>query len=865
MTFCDLLQSVVPEGQILLCDRGGLPLLLAVWTVLALAALMLAWLLIGGPARGHPRSQALRRGGAVALTVLAGLLAAMAAQNPRLLRDTPEDQALLVIVQDLSESVLRSPDRALAARRDLATRLSGLAQDADIADTWRGSLVTFGSVAEMPLPDSPLDMLAVALTQPLADRGQAESRVAAGLGAARAAIRAAGGRGAIWLVGDGHWEQDGLEPELRQLQAAGIPLSILPVGSDAPSLGLISADLGPLQSLGAPATLRMVVSGAGQLTLSTASSPPADHAIGAAGQVTPLRQDTHFDRRGLQYATLRYRGDSAPAAQARTLFTLVRGPARVLAYGAAPWAEGLDPALFQVARASADAPEPPEDYDLVILDSLPPSAFPDGYPATLRAAAETGTGLFVVNGPLRGSHEDSQLIADWEETEIGPILPVNSDPQTYLAEPPRRDVVIIVDISGSMEGGRLEIAQQIIERILDNLRPVDTLTILPFREFVDRRFWLRAADARNVTAARTLVRDLHADGGTDQSVAISAASGISSQNCAFFFLSDGDFAAPRTPPTCYTQVFWTTERDPGHPNLGWGADPILRRPGQGVGTLSFPYFEPEPRTTFFREGRFRPTVYADATLDLSLPQVDGLALSYLRQDADLLAFHSSPPPDPVLALWQGGGGAGIRTAAFLSQIPGSWASDPEGREALHNVLNGLLSWTELERYDIRLRDRNGQTEIIVQILAGGAEAAALPDSLDAAILMEDGQSHALFLTPTDAPGRFIARTTLPLGPAPRPALLRLNEAGLRPQLIPMTLPPAPEAAPPLSGEAWVSGTDGERIALIMAATGGQALPAGAALAAGVVQQPRSTALRGLLIALALLAFAGSLWTGAARP
>jgi uncharacterized protein YegL len=797
--------------------------------------------------------------------MLAALCAVLAAQNPRLVRETTEERALLVVVQDLSESVLRSPGRADAARAELAARLDLLAQDPALAETWRGSLVTFGAVAEENLSEAPLDTLATALAQPLPATAQGESRVVAGLALARAAIRRAGGRGAIWVIGDGHWDADDLPGELRQLQAAGIAVSVLPVGSEAPALGLVSADIGPLQSLGAPATLRMVVSGAGELTLDSAGGTPATHALGTPGQVTPVRQDTPFERRGLQYATLSYRGADAPAAQSRRLFTLVRGPARVLILGAAPWAAGLDPARFQVERGDPFQPQPPEEYDLVILDALPPSALPRDYPDRLRAAAETGTGLFVVNGPLRGSHEDSQLIADWEETALGPILPVNSDPQTYLAEPPRRDVVIIVDISGSMDGGRLRIAQQIIERILDNLRPVDTLTILPFRETVDRRFWLRPASAQTVAAGRTLVQGLRADGGTNEAVAIAAAAGITSQNCAFFFISDGDFPPPRTPPTCYTQVFWTNERDPGHRNLGWGAEPILRRPGQGVGDLSFPYFEPEPRTTFFREGRFRPAIYTGAGFDLSLPQVEGLALSYLRQDADLLAFHSSPPPDPLLALWQGGGGAGIRTAAFLSQVPGSWASDPEGRAAIQQVLTALLSWTELERYDIRLRDRDGRSELVVQIVAGGADAPGLPTGMDAAIILENGQSQAVFLRPGDSPGEFRARLDLPLGDAPRPALLRLAEPGLRPQLVPMTLPPAPDAAPALNGEGWVSGTDGARIDALMAATGGQALPSGAALAAGAAETPRATPLRGLLIALALSALAGSLWTGAARP
>lgn len=864
---CDLVQDRLPDDLTLACDAGTLPVHLATWAAIAVAGLMLTWLVIGGRARGA-RAQAWRRGGATLLIVLAAGFAALAALNPRLIRENDAADALLVVVLDISESVQRSLGRSDEARRILAEPLTELAAREDIAANWRGSLVTFGAVAEETLSDMSLSALATALTQSASVTSQDQSRAAEGHRAARRAIADAGGRGAIWLIGDGHWEPDGLAAELRQVQAAGLPVSILAVGSDAPSLGLISADLGPVQSLGAQATIRLVVSGQGEIAVATAAAADTQgsiHMVGTTGQVTPLRQETSFARRGLQYATLDFTGAEQPAGQHRTLYTLVRGPARVLVYGASPWADGLDPVRFQVARADAAAPLPPEDYDLVVLDSLPPADFPAGYDADLRDAASTGTGLFIVNGPLRGSHEDSQLIADWEATEIGPILPVNSDSETYLAEPPRRDVVIIVDVSGSMQGGRLRIAQSVIGRILDNLRPVDTLTILPFRENVDRRFWMRAASPSTVAAGRALVQSLVASGGTNERVAVAAASGVTSQNCAFFFISDGDFAPPTTPPTCYTQVFWTNEFNPGHRNLNWGAEPIWRRPGQSVGTLTFQYFEPEPRATFFREGRFCPAIYTGSALDLTLPDVEGLALSYLRQDADLAAFHASPPPDPLVAFWHDGRGAGISTGVFLSRIPPSWSSDPVGRDGLHAMLTELLAWTDLDRYDIRLRDRDGRTELSVQTLAGAEAATDYPAAMDAAILLEGGGSHPLFLQPGGAPGQFSTLTELPLAPDAQPALLALREAGRDEQLIPLSLPPARSSGPIPRGEAWHSGIDEGQITQIIAATGGTALPEGAELSAVSDDASRVIPFRGVLIALALTSFAASLWTGAAKP
>ena len=89
-------------------------------------------------------------------------------------------------------------------------------------------------------------------------------------------------------------------------------------------------------------------------------------------------------------------------------------------------------------------------YDAVVIDARAPSDFAPDMPQRILDAAASGAGLFIVNGPLRGSVEDMQRLSDWEDTVIGPVLPVNSNPAQYIAAPPKRDILIIVDTSGSM-------------------------------------------------------------------------------------------------------------------------------------------------------------------------------------------------------------------------------------------------------------------------------------------------------------------------------------------------------------------------------------------------------------------------------
>src|SRR5690606_7737878 len=118
-----------------------------------------------------------------------------------------------------------------------------------------------------------------------------------------------------------------------------------------------------------------------------------------------------FASRGLRVVNLRFDpGDGT--AQNRLLYTLVRGPARLLVFGAASWAEGLNPARWTVIRAEPATPPDPGDFDAVLVDALSPADFQAGYAARLLAAAD-GTGLLIVNGGQRGDTTQPQLISDW--------------------------------------------------------------------------------------------------------------------------------------------------------------------------------------------------------------------------------------------------------------------------------------------------------------------------------------------------------------------------------------------------------------------------------------------------------------------
>jgi len=118
----------------------------------------------------------------------------------------------------------------------------------------------------------------------------------------------------------------------------------------------------------------------------------------------------------------------------------------------------------------------------------------------------------------------------------------------HLAAPPKipRDVVFVVDRSGSMEGKKMDQARAALLAGLATLRPEDQFDVISFSSDVtslgDGR--LLAATPENLERARHEARDLTASGGTNIAGALSAALAARSADLSRFsaivFLTDGD-------------------------------------------------------------------------------------------------------------------------------------------------------------------------------------------------------------------------------------------------------------------------------------------------------------------------------------
>jgi len=794
-----------------------------------------------------------------ALFVVAAVALALASVRPEWSQDTPEGEGgLVVALIDGSESVWRDEGAALAAIGRLADGLKETTTALPVGTSaeWKGQVLQFGRAVSGG-PVQPLGQLPDMLRSGGAALRAPQSNFNAGLEGALDAIRAAGGRGAVYLLGDGHFDDEVPDALLAEARGMGVPVHVMAIGAAAPGAGLISADLGLEQWMGRPAVLRATVFGGGRLTFSNGSTQ-TEQTVAPSGFLQPVRLETVFAGRGMRHVRVNYQAQSG--VQERTLYALVRGPARALVYGPVPWATGLDPTRWLIVRGDPQSPTDAAGFDVVVIDSLSPDDFAAGFDESLLRAAD-GTGILIVNGPIRGARDVPQRIADWNASALSPILPVDSDPRKFIEEPPPRDIVIMIDVSGSMDGGPLATAKSAALAVMDQLRPRDTLAILPFSDGPNPAFAKRNADAGALADARTFVSRLVASGGTAPDSTLQRAAGMATNYCAYFFLSDGDFDPPATSPKCFTTAIGTAGMPFPRGVADWGEEIILAMDG-GASGLTLRYFQPEEREDYFRPGSFIPRA-PDGDGGFAAPlALDGVAIAFARVDAEVETVHASPPPDPVLAFRRDSVRPGIATGVFLSAIPSSWAADPQGQAAVAAMLDRLTGWSDLDRYDIRLTQADQMLRVSVVIVAADG---VVPSTLSGSIQDVAGAVQGLALRPTGEPGRFEGTVEMRLGVNAARGTLVLEEPGRSVQRIPLYLPARSGVEAGAVTESFAFGINASVLSNIMDGTGGQSLNG---LFPGIetaMAKGASVPLHPWLIVLALAALAGSFWFGGTRP
>jgi Mg-chelatase subunit ChlD len=820
-------------------------------TALAITAGLIAtaWFVWRWSSLPDPGSR-LKAAAGVAATWAAAVLLAFAAGQPEVRRPQADHGRHVVFVVDASESATRNRnawEAALQQAGDATRHPGGAGGEEDI-----GSVVVFAATDDviaraLPIPEVRQTLAgypqAAFATPPRRPRPNPDgSTPGRALADALDLITKAGRPGEIILISDGLWTSAPPDAEVRRAAAEGVPIHVWPLDAGPPARGIVAAHLAHVVDSGAEAPVRLVVAGGGTHDAATvgvsrlreaAETRPLDGSAAA----TPLRIARRFDGRGLQFVEVRLAADAGPR-QLRRLYTTVIGPPRLLVLGKAPWVNDLPPGRFDIRRIDDPRQEiDPREADVVVIDGLYARELHPQTPSRIAAAVrQNGAGLFLVNGGLRGTPRDPTVARSYAGTPLEPLLPVTADPDFLRLRPPPRTVAIVIDNSGSMQGGPMRMAKALARQVLGQMTDGrDRIAIDSFPR-VDGAILEPAALTPDARAhVERYIDSLDASGGSDIGAGVDLVARLKGNACAAFIITDGDVVGARMfVPGCnltYLEIGGSAgfvNRDlPAAARTNGQAEKIP--PIGPMPPIRFRFFDPELEPAFFREGLISVASRVGDPLVAPRLPVDGVAISHAFPEADVLVFRDAWPADPVLAFRRPPDGRGGETGVFMSALNGRWMGHPDGREAVTRHLVRLSGWEDRERFDIAIGETGGRGRLTIS--AVGEQGRILPLSSLSAVLELAGGSDPVALAP--APGRagsLSGAFDLPArgaeaGDRVVRGHLRLSEPGRAVQRIPVALPVVDaDSRTAAMAEAFTGGQDLAALQSMADRTGGQLGP-----------------------------------------
>lgn len=793
------------------------------------------------------------------LSSLAAALLALAAWNPRLVPQQREDKMHLAVILDVSDSVQRAEGGLDAIRNDVARRLDDWigAVDAGVRARATGSVITFGHgdpvvarkrVAMAGLPGAVLSL------QPGDWAVGSGTDVAAGLAAAGRQIEDAGGRGAVLLISDGNQtEGDALQTATR-LARRGIPVHVYPVSSRDPEVAITSGYLASQVLAGQESYLRGVLHNSRPVTITASLSVEQNTGLGdAAGRFAAagfdpisvplaaqswarLRSSIRFSGCGLQFVDLTLIPEDRITEHRRRFFTHVVEPPRLLAIGGDnEWINLLPTDAATVTEAlPADLLSDTDlsGYDAVVIGTVSASEFPSGSLAALADVVEQqGLGLMVINGGHEGADEETAtVLMSYDDTPLARVLPVTSHPRPFEQEPPSREIIILVDSSGSMGGGKIETARQIVRHITQKLmRTQDRLHLVTFTTGADYLVRGTPMDAGGKDAALDQINRIGSGGGTNPEAALDLIRGLDLSDCGLIFISDGEFAPVTVRPECRATVF-AIGQDSVSPDspLAYFADPIPVGYSFNPENVSIPYFEPEKRKRTFERGDYvplEPGAQSGSRDRVPIPELSlsGAAVTYRREGSELAAVRPRFA-DPILVYRESGAGY---VGVFTTRIPTSWEGNVEASQAVAAWIGRVVPYQARDRYQFSVTDQGDRLSIHVALQPKDRQ---VPDvsALEARIEIDGGSVLGLTMAKDpDAPATFFGSIDVPRTARAQPGKLVMREFGAdslaRPQRIPILIPPAGSVQSTLSSEAASFGLNEALLHAVTAAGGGDFL------------------------------------------
>ncbi|MEE8521915.1 MAG: VIT domain-containing protein [Gemmatimonadota bacterium] len=160
--------------------------------------------------------------------------------------------------------------------------------------------------------------------------------------------------------------------------------------------------------------------------------------------------------------------------------------------------------------------------------------------------------------PLREARVGASIVTHAPDGELGYFMLLISPPATREESEIPRDVTLVLDVSGSMSGDKIEQARAALDQILAGLRIEDRFRVITFNSAVHafRRDFV-AASRGNLRAAREYLGDVQAEGGTNVMGALEQAlepAAEAGRLSLIVFLTDGKPTVGETSPERIAEV-----------------------------------------------------------------------------------------------------------------------------------------------------------------------------------------------------------------------------------------------------------------------------------------------------------------------
>ncbi|GAA3403870.1 VWA domain-containing protein [Paenibacillus hodogayensis] len=558
----------------------------------------------------------------------------------------------------------------------------------------------------------------------------------------------------IVLLSDGRENVGDMLRQGKLLRDKGIPVDVVPL----PAKERKDASV---DTLSLPEKLYLAEQYSLEVAVSSTFAGPAvlrvyeDNREISGQQVTLEKGQNRFVLRGLakEQGLHRYRaelyadGDEVSANNAAYAFSRVTGPPKVLLVEGSEGAAQSLKAVLDAGLVPYDAIVPemlPREladysaYDSVVLANVPATSMSESQMTMIeQSVRDYGIGLVMTGG------EDSFGLGGYFKTPIERALPVYMDLRGKR-EIPSLALMLVLDKSGSMSGGGIELAQEAATRTIQLMREQDTIGVVAF----DSSPWwvVEPQLLKDPKQVIDKVNSIQADGGTEIYAAVEQAYAklrkVDAQRKHIILLTDGQSA---TNPN-YASLAGDMVKDNitlSSVAIGDGADTQLLEQLARMAKGRY-YFTNDQSTvpaifsreavlisrTYIVDQPFVPSIGQAADWNPlfagGVPRVHAYIATTPKETAEIAL--TSPEPDPLLARWQYGAGKAV---AWTSDLTGKWAGDWVAWDRFQDVFSRIVKWTfpQFQASPIELTSRleGGSVTLDVISAAGGALKAIVTD------------------------------------------------------------------------------------------------------------------------------------------